>query len=133
MKKTAVLVVIGLAVGAAAGFAVGHHRSEREMESVFLAHSLETIALCANGLNSLTGHDAPVTAGLLDHRLRSAVDSAAALSKAAETFELPLPSLNDGLRRAKDYADRRGDRRLSGQIAHLQATIGPHLLRGRRS
>jgi uncharacterized membrane protein len=130
MKKTVILVLVALAAGAAAGIAFGHWRSEREMKSVVLAHSLETIALCANGLNSLTGHDAPLTARLLDHRLRSAVDSAATLSTAAEAFELPLPSLSDGLRRAKDYADRKGDRRLSAQIANLQATIGPHLVRG---
>ncbi|MDP9191102.1 MAG: hypothetical protein M3P06_05310 [Acidobacteriota bacterium] len=133
MKKTVALLAFALAIGAAAGFGIGHWKSEREMQSVILAHSLETIALCANGLNSLKGHDAPVTARLLDHRLRSAVGSAATLSTAAEVFELPLPSLSDGLRRAKDYADRTGDRRLSGQIAHLQATIGPHLLRGHRS
>src|ERR1700741_5151649 len=96
MKKIVALLSIALAVGVAVGFGVGHWRSERQMKSMTLASSLETIALCANGLNSLADHDAPVTARLLDHRLRSAVESATTLSEAAEGFELPLPSPSDG-------------------------------------
>lgn len=79
-----------------------------------------------------TRHNSATTT-MYYHRLRSAVESAGAVSTAAELFELPMPRLSDGLQVAKIDAERTGDRRLSNQIASLQATVGPHLLRGRRS
>jgi hypothetical protein len=93
------------------------------MASSALANSLATISLCANGLNALAAEESPRTARLLQHSLRSAVETATQLSDAAAEFDQPVPSLMEGLRRAKAYAERVGDGELSQQIVKLQAKI----------
>jgi hypothetical protein len=117
--SVAAAVVIAFVVGLVLG------RYGR-VEASTLAHSLETISLCANALNSLAGHEAPTTNRLLDRQLRSAVESATKVSDAAYLFELDAPNLVEGVNRAKVYADRIGDNILSEQIAALQRAIGPH-------
>lgn len=126
MKK-AILVAVAVVITVV----LTQWKSQRDRDSVVLAHSLETISLCANGLNLLDGRDTDRVATLLDHRLRSAIETATSVRAAASAFDSPMPNLNDALRRAAIYADRKGDRKLSAQIASLQSTLGPHLVRER--
>jgi len=121
MKK-AILVVVIFAAGAAAGFVAGRRSSAGDERAAMLARELETISLCANGLNSLDSPSSK-TARLLDHRLRSAVSTAAQHADASAAFQMPTPNLVDGLSRAKNYAERSGDAQLAADIARLQSAI----------
>jgi hypothetical protein len=117
-----VRVVILVALGGLSGFAAGRWSSHRDANALTLARDLETISLCANGLNTLD--TSPVrTTRLLDHRLRTAVAAAAERSASSADFSLPAPNLVDGLRRARMYAERKGDKKFAAEIAQLQMTI----------
>lgn len=121
MKKVLLVVAI-FALGAAAGFSAGRWTSNRDLNAMVLAGELETISLCANGLNSLDAQ--PVrTVRLLDYRLRSAVKNATQQSGASAAIETAIPNLMEGLNRAKRYAERKGDTKLAADIAQLQVAV----------
>jgi hypothetical protein len=120
-KLAAVLIVVAIGV---VSYLTGYARAEREAETLVLAHSLEKTALCANGLNTLAGRRQEVTRKLLDHQLRSAVDVAERLTRSGTTLNtIAAPSLVDGVRRARVYADRVGDSTLSKRLESLYAKL----------
>jgi hypothetical protein len=123
MKKI-MLGTLVLATVAVSSYWVGYAHAQRGLEGVTLAQALESTALCANGLNTLAQDREQTTAKLLDHRLRSAVDTAERLSSAGVQLDGPIPNLVDGLRRAKQYADRIGDATLSSRLAALHEKLG---------
>src|SRR5687768_9347016 len=119
-KLAAVLFVVAIAV---VSYFTGYARAEREAETLVLAHSLEKTALCANGLNTLAPSQQEATGKLLDQQLRSAVEVAERLTRSGATLKIAAPSLVDGVRRARLYAERVGDSELSQRLATLYATL----------
>lgn len=122
MKKI-ILAVLIFAVGIATGLGIGHWKSQRDAKAMILADEMRTISLCANGLNTLADNMSPRTVRMLDRQLRSAIATATEFSAASADFEVAMPSLFDGLQRAKRYAERTSDKQLAAQITQLQASI----------
>lgn len=121
MKK---LFVLALIAGATfIGYRVGYAHARGEVHTLVLAGALEKTSLCANGLNTLAAQRDNVTVKLLDHQLRAAVASAEEAIDSAADIELAIPSLTDGLARAKAYADRIGDSDLARRIDALHARL----------
>jgi hypothetical protein len=117
MKKLLLAVVIsGVAISA---YLAGYAQARKEHQAMALGRALENTSLCANSLNALAQDRQQTTTKLLDLQLRSAVDNAEQLSRAGAQIDMPIPNLIDGLRRAKQYADRVGDAKLSGRLASL--------------
>lgn len=113
-----------LMVVAAGSYELGQRHASRESADVrTLAHALERTALCANGLNMLAEGRQDGAARLLADQLRSAVRSVQEHKRAAADIRVEIPSLLDGLRRAKLYAERIGDVRLAQELSVLHKEL----------
>ena len=119
MKKLFLLLLV--AAVAAVSYKVGYDRGQREADGVILAQSLEKISLTSSYISILDQNRQEAARKLLDMQLRSALESAEKFSDA--TIDTAVPSLVEGVDRAKKYADRLGDSDLSKRFAKLHAKL----------
>src|SRR5262245_36546456 len=111
-KRTAMAVLS--AVSLIAGMALGWwlHAVEREKSDGLIAvvRSAEVAGLCANALGAVEDGRASTLRSLLENRLSSAANEAAARIGRASSPGFPVPNLVEGLEHARQYAMSKGMR-----------------------
>jgi polyhydroxyalkanoate synthesis regulator phasin len=121
MRKFFLMLVL-LAVAAGAGYVTGYKHAQEGVDAVTLAHSLEQTAVYGQLLQAMPDRADSVT-GALDQRLRAAVDSAERQVASSPDIDVDIPSIMDGLRRAKAYAEKKGDVDLERRVRELEEKI----------
>ena len=121
MRKFLLMLIL-LAVAAGAGYATGYRHAQEGVDAVKLAESLQDTATYAQLLEAMPGRSDGV-ARALDRNLREAVASAERFVESAPKVDVDVPSLMDGLRRAKAYAQRKGDIDLEKKVKELEEKV----------
>lgn len=103
----AVMVLLAFLAGGGAGWLAKGSCAKAEARSVSVGRELEKASFAANSLRTMA-EQPTVAKELQELQLRSAVARLDKLTEASVDFDIPIPNLLSGLRRAEEYAASNG-------------------------
>src|SRR5262249_56305337 len=116
-KRTsmAALSIISLMAGVTLGWWLHAVEKEKSDGLIAVVRSAEVAGLCANALGAVEDGRASTLRSLLENRLSSAANEAAARIGRASSPGFPVPNLVEGLGHARQYAMSEGIRHVAAQ------------------
>jgi len=120
-KRTAIAVLsaTSLMAGVALGWWLHAEQREKSDGLIAVVRSIEVAGLCANALGAAEDGRVTTLRSLLEMRLTSAVNEAAARIGRASTPGFPVPNLIEGLEHAQQYAVSKGMRDVAAKCQRV--------------
>jgi len=115
----AALSIISLMAGVTLGWWLHAVEKEKSDGLIAVVRSAEVAGLCANALGAVEDGRASTLRGLLENRLNSAVNEAAARISRASSPGFPVPNLIEGLEHAQQYAMSKGMRDVAAKCGRV--------------